>query len=204
MASSPSPTDQNFIVVDFHYNGTFIAKPLVYFDPDRASMRDVDFNSFDSEDQDDKYVPPQYPMQDDRKLWDHMKPMIGIRFSNPTELKPMLINYAIANGGYYKHLRKDVRKLNLDNVSDTLWPILKKRFTSQQYKKWFWRAVWASTVEKFTGVMDKIKSIDTHAYDYIINRYPTTYYKAFFQEGNDCDAVENRVSESFNFAIRNV
>ncbi|CAH1415230.1 unnamed protein product [Lactuca virosa] len=46
MASSPNPTYQNFIVVDFRYKGTFAPKPLVYFDPDRASMRDIDFSAF--------------------------------------------------------------------------------------------------------------------------------------------------------------
>ncbi|CAI9291005.1 unnamed protein product [Lactuca saligna] len=46
MASSPNPTDQNFIVVDFHYNGQFSPNPLVYFDLDRASVRDVDFSGF--------------------------------------------------------------------------------------------------------------------------------------------------------------
>ena len=46
MASSPNPTDQNFIVVNFHYNGQFAPNPLVYFDPDRASVRDVDFSGF--------------------------------------------------------------------------------------------------------------------------------------------------------------
>ncbi|CAI9261293.1 unnamed protein product [Lactuca saligna] len=46
MASSPNPTDQNFIVVDFHYNGQFAPNPLVYFDPNRASVRDVDFSGF--------------------------------------------------------------------------------------------------------------------------------------------------------------
>ncbi|CAI9292709.1 unnamed protein product [Lactuca saligna] len=77
-----------------------------------------------------------------------------------------------------------------------------KRFTGQQYIKLFWRAIRASTVEKFRGVMENIKSIDTHAYDYLIDRDPTTWSKAFFQEGRDCDAVENGVSESFNSAIR--
>ncbi|CAI9293268.1 unnamed protein product [Lactuca saligna] len=77
-----------------------------------------------------------------------------------------------------------------------------KRFTGQAYLKLFWRVVRASTVEKFRGVMEHIKSIDIHAYDYLIDRDPTTWSKAFFQEGRDCDAVENGVSESFNSAIR--
>nr|KAJ0198725.1 hypothetical protein LSAT_V11C600326040 [Lactuca sativa] len=224
MASSPNPTDQNFIVVDFHYNGQFAPNPLVYFDPDKALVRDVDFSGFGyeqfmeflhkltksrskdiyfclpqeslslgihtlvnegdykefldlayandkrmnvyvdhhnkpifdwieaeesesenedldededsviqdscfvdheeddatypfpanktahdrflnilceptkSEDQDDEYVSPQYPVYDEREPWDQMKPIIGMRFSNPTELKHMLSNYAVASG----------------------------------------------------------------------------------------------------------
>ncbi|CAI9293269.1 unnamed protein product [Lactuca saligna] len=129
MASSPNPTYQNFIVVDFHYNGQFAPNPLVYFDPDRASVRDLDFSGFgesenkdldededsviqdsyfvdheeddatypfpanktahdrflnilcepiESEDQDDEYVPPQYPVYDERQPWDQMKPTIAM------------------------------------------------------------------------------------------------------------------------------
>nr|KAJ0219805.1 hypothetical protein LSAT_V11C200056150 [Lactuca sativa] len=37
---------------------------------------------------------------------------------------------------------------------------------------------------------------------YLTIRDPTTWSKAFFQEGRDCDAMENGVSESFNYAIR--
>ncbi|CAI9287259.1 unnamed protein product [Lactuca saligna] len=501
MASSPNPTDQNFIVVDFHYNGQFAPNPLVYFDPDRASVRDVDFSGFgyeqfmeflhkltnreaktsisafhkkddatypfpanktardrflnilcepiESEDQDDEYVPPQYPVYDERQPWDQMKPIIGMRFCNPTELKHMLSNYAVANGydlwfekndsdrllvkcckknkspscpfrlwaswmgkektfqikslvnehnccrvfkfgsivtyrwigkhfmsqiienpkmsarkmkakvsttfninvsvGQCRNAKKfalqeiegsliehygrlwsygeeiirsnpgSTVRLDVDIMPDSTtlfskfyvcfkavrdgwlegcrpvigldgcflkgivrgevisavgrdannhiyplaWAVVcvenketwkwfidllmddingglgagitllsdghkgllqavkekcpeaehrqcarhilanfNKRFTGQQYIKLFWRAVRASTVEKFRGVMENIKSIDTHAYDYLIDRDPTTWSKAFFQEGRDCDAVENGVSESFNSAIR--
>ena len=77
-----------------------------------------------------------------------------------------------------------------------------KRFTGQHFRKLFWRAVRASTEQKFKHVMEKIKSLDTQAYEYLIDRDPTTWSKAFFKEGRDCDAVENGVSESFNSAIR--
>nr|KAJ0205995.1 hypothetical protein LSAT_V11C500239300 [Lactuca sativa] len=33
------------LIVDVHYNGVFSPNPLVYFDPDIASVRDVDFNT---------------------------------------------------------------------------------------------------------------------------------------------------------------
>ncbi|XP_023741915.1 uncharacterized protein LOC111889995 [Lactuca sativa] len=69
-------------------------------------------------------------------------------------------------------------------------------------RSFFWRPVKASTKQKFKHVMEKIKSLDTQAYDYLIDRDPTTWSKAFFKEGRDCDAVGNGVSESFNYAIR--
>nr|KAJ0223209.1 hypothetical protein LSAT_V11C200088600 [Lactuca sativa] len=77
-----------------------------------------------------------------------------------------------------------------------------KRFTGQHFRKLFWRAVRASTEQKFKHVMEKIKYVDTQAYEYLIHRDPTTWSKAFFKEGRDCDVVENGVSESFNSAIR--
>ncbi|CAI9293205.1 unnamed protein product [Lactuca saligna] len=77
-----------------------------------------------------------------------------------------------------------------------------KRFTGQHFRKLFWRAVRASTEQKFKHVMEKNKSLDTQAYEYLMDRDPSTWSKAFFKEGRDCDAVENGVSESFNSAIR--
>ncbi|CAI9287332.1 unnamed protein product [Lactuca saligna] len=77
-----------------------------------------------------------------------------------------------------------------------------KRFTGQHFRKLFWRAVRASTKQKFKHVMEKIKSLDTQAYEYLMDRDPSTWSKAFFKEGRDCDVVENGVSESFNSAIR--
>ncbi|XP_023732468.1 uncharacterized protein LOC111880288 [Lactuca sativa] len=79
---------------------------------------------------------------------------------------------------------------------------VKERFTGQHFKKLFWRIVKASTEQKFKHVMENIKSLDTQAYDYLIDRDPTTWSKAFFKEGRDCDAVENGENESFNSTIR--
>ncbi|CAI9298747.1 unnamed protein product [Lactuca saligna] len=186
----------------------------------------------ESENQDDEYVPPQYPVYDERQPWDHMKPIIGMRFSNPTELKHMLSNYAVANGsnpgstvrldvdimpdsttlfskfylcfkavrdgwlegcrpGLLQAVKERCPKAEHRQCARHIVANFNKRFTDQAYLKLFWRAVRASTVEKFRGVMEQIKSIDTHAYDYLIDRDPTTWSKAFFQEGRDCDVVEN-------------
>ncbi|CAI9264728.1 unnamed protein product [Lactuca saligna] len=56
-----------------------------------------------------------------------------------------------------------------------------KRFTGQHFRKLFWRAV------NVRRVMEKIKSVDTQAYDYLIEIDLTTWSKAFFQEGRECN-----------------
>ncbi|CAH1444826.1 unnamed protein product [Lactuca virosa] len=69
MASSP-PSDRNFIVVDFHYNGTFAPNPLVYFDPDRASIRDWIEDEV-SEDEDDNCQEDEDSVLSDAYYVDH-------------------------------------------------------------------------------------------------------------------------------------
>ena len=39
--------EHTFLVIDFQYNDTFSDKPLVYFDPDRAFVQDVDFSGLE-------------------------------------------------------------------------------------------------------------------------------------------------------------
>ncbi|CAH1416926.1 unnamed protein product [Lactuca virosa] len=46
MAYASTRSDRNFIMVDVHSNAMFAPNPLVYFDPDRASVRDIDFSGF--------------------------------------------------------------------------------------------------------------------------------------------------------------
>nr|GEU38784.1 hypothetical protein [Tanacetum cinerariifolium] len=60
----------------------------------------------------------------------------------------------------------------------------------------------------FKGVKDgwltgcrKIKQIDEGAYDYLIQRNPNSWSKAFFEMDRRCETFENGISESFNRAI---
>nr|KAJ0208880.1 hypothetical protein LSAT_V11C400179400 [Lactuca sativa] len=66
-----------------------------------------------------------------------------------------------------------------------------KKFKGEQYFKPFWRVVNATTVPKFEAAMNEIKSLESRAYDYLIDRDPRCWSKAFFREGMDCDVVEN-------------
>nr|GEZ35870.1 hypothetical protein [Tanacetum cinerariifolium] len=49
--------------------------------------------------------------------------------------------------------------------------------------------------------MDQIKLLDANAYDYLIQRNPNSWSRAFFEMDRRCAAFENGISESFNRAI---
>nr|GFA53641.1 hypothetical protein [Tanacetum cinerariifolium] len=49
--------------------------------------------------------------------------------------------------------------------------------------------------------MDQIKQINEDAYDYLIQRNPNSWSRAFFEMDMRCAAFENRISKSFNRAI---
>nr|KAJ0187898.1 hypothetical protein LSAT_V11C900482980 [Lactuca sativa] len=76
-----------------------------------------------------------------------------------------------------------------------------KKVKGEQHIKPFWRVVNTTTVLKFEATMNEIKSLESRAYDYLIDRDLRCWSKAFFREGMDCDAVENGVSESFNSVV---
>nr|GEX71566.1 hypothetical protein [Tanacetum cinerariifolium] len=51
--------------------------------------------------------------------------------------------------------------------------------------------------------MEEIKTASVGAYQYLVDKDPCTWSRAYFKEGMDCDAVENGLSESFNSHIKN-
>ncbi|GJY39097.1 putative reverse transcriptase domain-containing protein [Tanacetum coccineum] len=52
--------------------------------------------------------------------------------------------------------------------------------------------------------MEEIKTASAEAYQYLVDKDPSTWSRAYFKGGMDCDAVENGLSESFNSHIKNV
>ncbi|GKC02421.1 putative reverse transcriptase domain-containing protein [Tanacetum coccineum] len=50
--------------------------------------------------------------------------------------------------------------------------------------------------------MEEIKTASAGAYQYLVDKDPCTWSRAYFKEGMDCDAVENGLSESFNSRIK--
>ncbi|GKF95253.1 hypothetical protein Tco_0287988 [Tanacetum coccineum] len=50
--------------------------------------------------------------------------------------------------------------------------------------------------------MEEIKTTSAEGYQYLVNKDPCTWLRAYFKEGIDCDAVENGLSELFNSHIK--
>jgi len=78
----------------------------------------------------------------------------------------------------------------------------KKRFDGEQYRNLFWAIVRSTTEQLFQKHMDEMKQLEPTAYTHLMDRNPKAWSRAFFEEGKNCDAMENGVSESFNNAIR--
>nr|KAJ0214107.1 hypothetical protein LSAT_V11C400181220 [Lactuca sativa] len=56
-----------------------------------------------------------------------------------------------------------------------------KKFKGEQYFKPFWRAVNATTVPKFEAAMNEMKSLESRAYDYLIDKDPRCWSKIFLE-----------------------
>ncbi|CAI9279345.1 unnamed protein product [Lactuca saligna] len=78
---------------------------------------------------------------------------------------------------------------------------LQKRFTGAIYHTLFWRASKSTTEHAFKVVMKEIETLNPDAHQYLMEKDPKTWSRAFFQAGRRCDTVENGFSESFNVVI---
>ncbi|GJU98161.1 hypothetical protein Tco_1327432 [Tanacetum coccineum] len=77
----------------------------------------------------------------------------------------------------------------------------KKKYSGLQYQRLFWAAASCTLEQQFLQIMDQIKLLDANAYDYLIQRDPNSWSRAFFEMDRRCATFENGISESFNRAI---
>ncbi|CAI9265825.1 unnamed protein product [Lactuca saligna] len=80
---------------------------------------------------------------------------------------------------------------------------LRKRYSGAQYESIFWKACKATTKVDFKVAMKELEVLDPSAHQYLMDKDPKTWSRAYFQPGRCCDAVENGMSESFNVVIVN-
>ncbi|KAI3511151.1 hypothetical protein L1887_18295 [Cichorium endivia] len=77
----------------------------------------------------------------------------------------------------------------------------KKRFTGAQFETLFWKASKATTEPHFNAIMKEIQQLSNAAHEFLLEKNPKTWSRAFFKFGSMCDAVENGFSETFNSVI---
>ncbi|CAI9282734.1 unnamed protein product [Lactuca saligna] len=70
---------------------------------DEAETDEVETNNGDDK--------PVYPVHNENQKWDKMVPILGMRFSNPMELKNCLTNYAVKNGYNLYFEKNDSQRL---------------------------------------------------------------------------------------------
>nr|XP_043617627.1 uncharacterized protein LOC122589397 [Erigeron canadensis] len=80
----------------------------------------------------------------------------------------------------------------------------RKRYSGVLFRSMFWSASKASYPQLFEKVMKDIKSTDPRAYDYLMDKNPKSWSRAFFKLNRACDSVENGFSECFNSVILSV
>ncbi|CAI9294076.1 unnamed protein product [Lactuca saligna] len=55
-------------------------------------------NDEEEEDPTTEQLPPVHPMHNSEQQWDQMAPVLGMKFTNPSELKHCLTNYVVKYG----------------------------------------------------------------------------------------------------------
>ncbi|GJY93776.1 pentatricopeptide repeat-containing protein [Tanacetum coccineum] len=77
----------------------------------------------------------------------------------------------------------------------------RKHYSGVEFRNLFWAASKASYPGLFNKIMDKIKRANPNAYQYLLNKDPKTWSRAYFHIGTNCEAVENGFSECFNVVL---
>ncbi|CAI9282033.1 unnamed protein product [Lactuca saligna] len=80
---------------------------------------------------------------------------------------------------------------------------LRKRYSGVQYESIFWKACKATTKVDFKVATKELEVLDPSAHQYLMDKDPKTWSRAYFQPRRCCDAVENGMLESFNVLIVN-
>ncbi|CAI9277945.1 unnamed protein product [Lactuca saligna] len=82
--------------VDDEFLNKLCGKPIL-----NSNQEEVNDDAADDDDEvSDEDDEVMFPIFDENQEWDKMVPVLGMKFSNPLELKLCLTNYAVKNGYY--------------------------------------------------------------------------------------------------------
>ncbi|GKE54014.1 multidrug resistance-associated protein 5, partial [Tanacetum coccineum] len=80
----------------------------------------------------------------------------------------------------------------------------KKQYSGLEFRQLFWATSKASYPRLFNKITEQIKAANPGAYQYLIDKDPKTWSKAFFEVDRGCKAVENGFSECFDSVLVSV
>ncbi|GJV06440.1 hypothetical protein Tco_1344096 [Tanacetum coccineum] len=78
----------------------------------------------------------------------------------------------------------------------------KKKWNGLHYKFLFWGAAGSTIQHQFYAKMNLIGNIDPEAKQWLVDRNPNSWCRAFFKMDRGCGAYENGISESYHNSIR--
>ncbi|GJU61135.1 hypothetical protein Tco_1238901 [Tanacetum coccineum] len=104
--------------------------------------------------------------------------------------------------GLIQAVRRVVPRVEHRLCARHIYANFSKVYPGVLFRNLFWQASKASYHQKFKNTMEEIKTASIGAYQYLVDKDPCTWSRAYFKEGMDCDAVENGLSESFNSHIK--
>ncbi|CAI9297880.1 unnamed protein product [Lactuca saligna] len=86
---------------------------------------------------------PVYPVHNENQKWDKMVPILGMRFSNPMELKICLTNYAVKNGYNLYYEKNDSQRGQLlaamgRDANNHIFPIAWVVVAVENKETWKW------------------------------------------------------------------
>ncbi|KAJ9543980.1 hypothetical protein OSB04_023687 [Centaurea solstitialis] len=91
-----------------------------------------------------------------------------------------------------------------NHIFPIAWTVVNVENKENWTRSLFWKAAKASYQLDYERVMDQIKAASPNAYDYLVNKDPKTWSRAFFEVNYACEAVENGFSECFNAILEKV
>ncbi|XP_062075862.1 uncharacterized protein LOC133779988 [Humulus lupulus] len=77
----------------------------------------------------------------------------------------------------------------------------KKEFPGLLLKQKLWACARASTPEEFKRKMAELKGVNEKAFDWLMKKSPSEWFKSHFKTDVKCDMLLNNLCESFNTAI---
>ncbi|GJT81006.1 hypothetical protein Tco_1055348 [Tanacetum coccineum] len=78
----------------------------------------------------------------------------------------------------------------------------KKKWNGLHFKSLFWGAATSNVQHNFYTKMNLIGNIDPEAKQWLVDRNPNSWCRAFFKMDRGCAAYENGISESYHNSIR--